>query len=82
MPIPNLSFEDLQRVVHLLARAQKFQLLQFVVAELAEDEATKLSAAESFESGVEYPIYTPYEQFDAAHALMDLRESRKESASG
>lgn len=71
-PIPNISFEDLQRVVHILARSQKFRLLQFIVADLAEYEKPQIPFPK------EAPIWTPLGAFEAAAVMARVVEKQED----
>ncbi len=73
-PIPTVSFDDLLRVVHILARSEKFRLLQFVVAELAEYEKE-----ESLTLSGTYEVWSPLDAYDAANALSEYLEAHKGS---
>ena len=59
--IPNLS--DLNRV-------DKLRVGQFLVTELAREEAL-------LEPGVTYPVWSPYDAFDAAALLMEVLTRHK-----
>jgi len=53
-----------------LNRADKLRLMQFLVSELAKEENTLLNIGES------YPIWSPYNSFEAANILLDaLKEN-------
>ena len=57
---------ELLAEVHRLNRAEKLRLVQLLVNELAAAEASLIP------EGVEYPIYTPYGNENAASVLLDL----------
>ena len=57
---------ELLAEVHRLNRAEKLRLVQLLVNELAAAEASLIA------EGVEYPIYTPYGNENAASVLLDL----------
>ncbi len=57
--------------VQSLPRIDKLRLMQFLVFELARDEGITL------QPGEDYPIWTPYNAFDAATTLLSvLREEQ------
>ena len=57
--------------LHELPRADKFRVVQFLTAELAQGEGGLLS-------GAEYPVWSPYEAHDAAATLTQyVREQSK-----
>lgn len=56
-----------------LRRVEKLYVMQFLVSELAQEEN------ELIQPGVAYPIWSPYDAFDAAAVMLDvLRESETE----
>jgi hypothetical protein len=50
-----------------LPRADKLRAMQFLVSELAREEEITL-----LEPDVAYPIWTPYDAFDAAATLLEF----------
>jgi len=63
-----VQLADLLPALHELPRADKFRVVQFLTAELAQSDAGLLP-------GAEYPVWSPYEAHDAAAALTQyLRE--------
>lgn len=62
--------------LHKLNRAEKFQLMQFLVSELAKEEGELLQADAS------YPVWSPYDANEAAHQLAELLEKHKQGADG
>jgi len=57
-----MKFAELLPALHELPRADKFRVVQFLTAELAQSEGGLLP-------GAEYPIWSPYEAHDAAATL-------------
>jgi hypothetical protein len=51
--------------VQALPKADKLRLMQFLVFELAREEGVTL-----FQADADYPIWTPYNAFDAASTLL------------
>lgn len=64
-----MSLTELFPDVKLLPRADKLRLIQFLVVELAQEEGVSLLT-----SGSEYPIWTPFNAFEAADTLMEMLE--------
>ena len=58
--------------VQALPRADKLRLMQFLVFELAREEGVTL-----LQPNEDYPIWTPYNAFDAATSLLNaLKEEQ------
>lgn len=56
-----------------LNRPEKLYVIQFLVSELAQEES------EILQPGVAYPIWSPYDAFDAAAIMLDALEEAKEA---
>ena len=54
-----------------LDRADKLRVMQFLVAELAKDEGVLLKP------NAEYPIWSPYNSYEAAGTLLNLLNKDK-----
>jgi hypothetical protein len=67
-----MSFGELQSAIKSLPRLEKFQLMQWMMADLAQEEAALM-----LQPGAAYPVWSPYEAFDAADILW--RELQKET---
>jgi hypothetical protein len=63
--------------VQALPKADKLRLMQFLVFELAREEGVAL-----FQPDAEYPIWTPYNAFDAASTLLSALEEEQISYDG
>ncbi len=48
-----------------LNRAEKLYVMQLLVSELAQEEEVAF-----FKSGAEYPVWSPYEAYEAANVMM------------
>jgi hypothetical protein len=48
-----------------LKRAEKLYVIQFLVSELAQAEA------ELVQPGIDYPVWSPFDAFDAAATMLD-----------
>ena len=57
--------EKLLSELHRLNRAEKLRVIQVLANELAQEEAL-------LAPGVEYPIYTPYGNEEAAQTLLKM----------
>ncbi|MBM4049520.1 MAG: hypothetical protein FJ279_30865 [Planctomycetes bacterium] len=69
-----MSPEDLLTAVRALPRADKLRLVHLLVVELAREEKVKLAEEEG-----PYPVWTPYDAYDAAGALWQaLRQDEGE----
>lgn len=55
-----------------LPRVDKIRLMHFLVSELAKEEGLT-----SLESDVAYPLWTPYNAFDAASTLLTALEEEQ-----
>jgi hypothetical protein len=63
--------------IQALPRADKLRLMQFLVSELAREEGITL-----LQPNEVYPIWTPYDAFDAATTLLNaLKEEQVTYAS-
>lgn len=51
-----------------LKRVEKLHIMQFLVSELAQEES------ELIQPGVAYPIWSPYDAFDAAATMLKVLE--------
>jgi hypothetical protein len=68
-----MPLTELLPILQELSRADKLRVLQFLVLELAKEEGALLTPE------VSYPIWSPYEAFDAAAVLLNVLESEKSS---
>jgi hypothetical protein len=68
-----MSWTDLLPALRELNRADKLRVLQFLALELGKEEGALLTPEES------YPIWSPYDAFDAAAVLLKVLESEKSS---
>ena len=57
--------------IQSLPKADKLRLMQFLVSEIAREEGVMLQPDES------YPLWTPYDAFEAADTLLHLLEEEK-----
>jgi len=57
---------ELLNTLHKLNRADKLHIMQFLVSELAQEEADLLKA------GMAYPIWSPYDAFEAAQTMLEV----------
>jgi hypothetical protein len=68
-----MGFSELLPMLRQLSRAQKLEAMQFLVSELAQEEAQLLKPDTT------YPIYSPYDSNEAAHQLAQLLEEHKKA---
>ena len=59
--------------LHELKRAEKLYVIQFLASELAQEED------ELLQPGVAYPIWSPYNAFDAAAVMLQALAEAKVS---
>ena len=64
-----MSNPELLAQLRQLSNAEKFEMMQFLMAELAKEEYLK-----SLDNGAAYHIWSPYNYGDAAQKLMSLLE--------
>ena len=72
MNIHAANLPELLPTLHALSRADKLRVIQHLVVELAQDEGVPL-----FEAGASYPIWTPFEAYDAAASLLKMLEAER-----
>lgn len=60
-------------VLRELKRAEKLYVIQFLVSELAQSET------ELIQPGIAYPVWSPYDAFDAAAVMLNALAEDKES---
>ncbi len=66
-----MELAELLPTLRELNRSDKLRLMHFLVFELAKEENILLNVGES------YPIWSPYNSFEAANTLLDaLKEDR------
>lgn len=64
-----MSNPELLAQLRQLSPAEKFQIMQFLMAELAKEEMLK-----PLDNGAGYRVWSPYDYGDAAQKLMSLLE--------
>ncbi|MEI6430111.1 MAG: hypothetical protein WCO45_17265 [Pseudanabaena sp. ELA607] len=72
-----MSNIELLTQVGQLSRAEKFQMVQFLMAELAKEEGLK-----PLDNVATYRLWSPYDYGDAAQKLMSLLEPEAVKRSG
>ena len=60
-----LSVTKLLPELQALARVDKLRVMQFLISELAREEG------ETLQADTDYPVWSPYDAFDAANSLLD-----------
>ena len=68
-----MSLVELIPVLQSLPRADKLRLLQFLAFELAQEEGVPW-----FDPEIAYPVWTPYNAFEAADILLQALEVDKD----
>ena len=68
-----MSTADLFPTLRGLSRAEKLQVMQFLIAELAKEEEPTLQA------GATYSLWSPLNSHEAAHKLSQLLESDRKA---
>ncbi len=68
-----MSLTELLPELQALSRADRLRVVQFLVTDLAREEGVAL-----IEPGRTYPVWTPYDAFEAATAVYETL--RKEGA--
>lgn len=69
-----MSLTEVQSSVKTLSRFEKLRLIQFIVSELSIEEGDTM-----LKNGETYPIWSPYNAFEAADTLYN--ELKKEKIS-
>jgi hypothetical protein len=67
-----MKLAELLPALHELPRAEKFRAVQFLTAELAQEENASLMAGE-------YPIWSPHDAVSAAQTLTQYLREESES---
>jgi hypothetical protein len=67
-----MPLADLLPAIQALPRADKLRLTQLLIVELAQEEGVPL-----FEAGQTYPIWSPYDSYEAAEGLIKALELAK-----
>jgi hypothetical protein len=70
-----MSLAEMMPELQALPRADKLRAIQFLAAELAREENVDF-----FPPGKSYPIWSPFDSFDAARTLMQLLEQERASS--
>jgi hypothetical protein len=65
-----MSLNELLPILQALSRTDKLLLLQFLAFELAKEEGVT-----TLETNGSYPIWTPYDAFEAADILLKALEN-------
>ncbi|MBI3764475.1 MAG: hypothetical protein HY260_21760 [Chloroflexi bacterium] len=61
-----MSLTEILPALHELPRVDKLRVIQFLVIELAKDEGVNL-----LEPNKAYPVWSPYNAFEAASVLLN-----------
>lgn len=71
-----MSIAELFPTLRNLSRAEKLQIMQFLVQELADEEALSL------QPGATYHVWSPFNSHDAASKLAALLEEDRQASDG
>lgn len=66
-----MTVKELLPTLRNLSRAEKLKVMQFLVAELAQEDEPTLH------SGGTYPVWSPLNSHEAAHKLAQLLETEQ-----
>jgi hypothetical protein len=69
--ISNIVSPELLNTLQQLNRADKLYVVQVLISELAQQETNPI------ESGQSYPIWSPYNAFEAANTMLEVLQSTK-----
>lgn len=67
-----MSLTDVLPGLKSLNRFEKIRVVQILINEIAKEEES------FFENGKQYPIWSPFESYEAAEGLMKLLEEEKQ----
>jgi hypothetical protein len=62
---------ELLNTLHTLNRADKLYIMQVLISELAQEETNLIKPDQS------YPIWSPYDAFDAANTMLEVLQAAK-----
>lgn len=62
---------ELLNTLHTLSRADKLYIMQVLISELAQEETNLIKPDQS------YPIWSPYDAFDAANTMLEVLQAAK-----
>ncbi|MTJ30865.1 hypothetical protein [Aphanizomenon sp. UHCC 0183] len=62
---------ELLNSLHTLSRADKLYIMQVLISELAQEETNLIKPDQS------YPIWSPYDAFDAANTMLEVLQAAK-----
>jgi hypothetical protein len=64
-----MTMLELIPLLSKLSRAEKLHIIQHLAAELAQEES------ELIKQGMSYPVWSPYDAFEAAETMLKVLES-------
>ncbi|NET00794.1 MAG: hypothetical protein F6K61_09500 [Sphaerospermopsis sp. SIO1G1] len=62
---------ELLNTLHTLSRADKLYIMQVLISELAQEETNLIKPDQS------YPVWSPYDAFDAASTMLEVLQAAK-----
>jgi hypothetical protein len=67
---------ELLNTLRTLNRADKLYIMQVLISELAQEETNLIKPDQS------YPIWSPYDAFDAANTMLEVLQAAKSQNNG
>jgi hypothetical protein len=67
---------ELLNSLHTLNRADKLYIMQVLISELAQEETNLIKPDQC------YPIWSPYDAFDAANTMLEVLQAAKSQNNG
>ncbi|HUT89773.1 MAG TPA: hypothetical protein VMY37_09770 [Thermoguttaceae bacterium] len=67
-----MTLNELLPTLHALPRAEKLRLIQLLAADVAREDGIELADTQSA-----YPVWSPYDAFDGAAALLRVLAEEK-----
>ncbi|MFM7408235.1 MAG: hypothetical protein ACKO3K_16660 [Cuspidothrix sp.] len=62
---------ELLNTLHTLSHADKLYIMQVLISELAQEETNLIKPDQS------YPVWSPYDAFDAANTMLEVLKAAK-----
>ncbi|MDD1429055.1 hypothetical protein MEO94_32435 [Dolichospermum sp. ST_sed9] len=62
--------------LHTLSRADKLYIMQVLISELAQEETNLIKPDQS------YPVWSPYDAFEAANTMLEVLQAAKSQNNG
>lgn len=62
---------ELLNILHTISRADKLYIMQVLISELAQEETNLIKPDQL------YPVWSPYDAFDAANTMLEVLQAAK-----